>query len=91
LALIAVAPMGPLVSTKTCSNNMASPIDNVSMNCQNRTRTNGLMTIFAKKDYASKIRKSLLATRHLSSPRYYSRVVVAFCDLGSCNTLDLLF
>jgi hypothetical protein len=78
LALIAVAPMGPLVSTKTCSSNMVSPIDHVSMNCQNRIQTNGLMTIFATNNYASKRRKSLLATRHFVVSQYYSRVVVAF-------------
>ena len=41
LVLIVVASMGSIVSTKTCSNNMISPIDHVAMNHQNHTRTNG--------------------------------------------------
>jgi hypothetical protein len=41
LALIVVASMGPIVSTKTYSNNMVSPINHVAINHQIYARISG--------------------------------------------------
>jgi hypothetical protein len=42
-----IAPMGPIISTKTCSSNMVSLINHIAMNHQNHTQTNDLMAMFA--------------------------------------------